>query len=135
MIQQVLTPGMQDGEEADLGSQMPRIASNAEQGLGSGGEQNVVEYRLVIESDAGDFLRDGENDMEVGRRQQLRLAALQPLGTLAILALRAVAVAAGVISNADMRALAALFDMAAQSGSTANLNGAHHAQLLSCESV
>jgi len=42
---------------------------------------------------------------------------------------RAVAVAAGIVGDTDVIALVAFFDMAAEHGGAANLDGAHDAQL------
>ena len=51
MMQQILPPGMQDGEETDLRSQMFRIAGNGQQGFRGGAEQNAVDRLFVIEGD------------------------------------------------------------------------------------
>ncbi len=48
---------------------------------------------------------------------------------------RAVAIAAGVVGDTDVIALVAFFDMAAEHGCAANLNGAHHAQLFARQFV
>jgi hypothetical protein len=44
MAEQVRTPGVQDGEESDLGSHPVGIGGNLEQGLGTGLEQQVEEW-------------------------------------------------------------------------------------------
>ena len=41
MAQQVLTPGMQDGEKSDLSTEPFRIGGHFEQGLGTGLEQQI----------------------------------------------------------------------------------------------
>ena len=48
MMLQLLVPGVKDTEEADLGAQMPGMASDFEQGLGAGAEQQIVENLLVL---------------------------------------------------------------------------------------
>lgn len=45
VVQQVLAPGVQDGDEADLGAQVSAIGGDGAQGLGGGVEQD--EGRLV----------------------------------------------------------------------------------------
>ena len=41
--QELLTPGMQDGEYANLGAQTARVCGEGEQGLGDGAKQNAVD--------------------------------------------------------------------------------------------
>ena len=48
MMKQVLTPGMQDGKESNVGSEMARIPSYLLQGLRTGAEQEVIEDVLVL---------------------------------------------------------------------------------------
>jgi hypothetical protein len=65
MMQKILSPGMQNGEEANACAQMFRVAGNGEQGFGSGVEQDVVNRLLVAEGDPGDLVRHRENHVEV----------------------------------------------------------------------
>jgi hypothetical protein len=48
MMFQLLVPSVEDTEEADLGAQMPGMASDFQQGLGAGAEQQIVENLLVL---------------------------------------------------------------------------------------
>ena len=48
MMLQLLIPGVEDAEETDLGAQVPRMASDFQQGLGAGAEQQIVENLLVL---------------------------------------------------------------------------------------
>jgi hypothetical protein len=68
--------------------------------------------------------------MKVLHRQQLGLALLDPRGTSPALTLGAVTIAAGVIADAEMVALIALFNMAAACGSAAGLDGLHDFELM-----
>ena len=43
-----LIPAMEHAEEADLGTEMPWMASDFKQGLGAGMEQQVVDRPLVL---------------------------------------------------------------------------------------
>jgi hypothetical protein len=45
VMQQVLAPGVQDGDETDLGTQVLRVGGDGAQGLGGGMEQDVVDHR------------------------------------------------------------------------------------------
>ena len=46
---------------------MPGIGRDGAQGLGHGSEQDVEDDPSVAESDGGDHLGQGEDDMKVGR--------------------------------------------------------------------
>lgn len=52
-------------------------------------KQNGVDHRLVVKGDRRDLCRYGEDDVEVGYRQQLGLPLGQPFGPGQPLALRA----------------------------------------------
>src|SRR5712664_5001225 len=49
MMLQALVPGMEHAEEADLGAEVPGIASDLEQGRGAGVEQQVINQPLVLQ--------------------------------------------------------------------------------------
>ena len=57
MMKQVLAPGVQHGEEADLGAQVLGIGGDGAQGLGGGAEEQAVDERLVLIGDGGDGRR------------------------------------------------------------------------------
>jgi hypothetical protein len=78
---------------------------DGDQGLGSGFEQQVIDDRLILIGDVGDRGRQGEDDMEVGHGQEFGLAVGQPLLSRGGLALRAMPVAAGIVGDAQVRAL------------------------------
>lgn len=129
VMQQVLSPGMEDAEEADFGPQEFRIACDRQQSLGSRLEENAVNHALVVKGDAGDLFRHGKDDMKIFDRQQFPLPTFQPLGPLCVLALGAMPVSARVIGDARKIALAALFGVPAEGGGAADFNGAHDAEL------
>ena len=103
MMVQVLAPGVEHGDDADLGAEMLGIGGDGAQRLGGGAEQDGVDRRLVLEGDLGHRRRQGEDDVEVRHRQQLGLRCGQPFGARQPLALRAMPVAAGVVGDADQR--------------------------------
>jgi hypothetical protein len=65
MVDQRLPPGVEDGEEADLGAQMLRVGGNRAQGLGGRPEEDPVDHRLILHGDLGDRLGHGEDDVEI----------------------------------------------------------------------
>jgi hypothetical protein len=46
---QALVPTVEHTEEADLGTRMPRVASNLKQHLGAGVKEQVVDQPLVLQ--------------------------------------------------------------------------------------
>ena len=89
--------------------------------------------RLVVIGDTGDRRRQGEDDMEIGDRQQLGLARRQPVLGGRPLALGAVAVATRIIGHMDVAAVLAGRDVAAQRRRAAPLDGRHHLELAEAE--
>jgi len=57
MMKQVLTPGMQDGKESNLGSEVTRIAGDLLQSLGTGADQEVIEDLLVLQRQLRELVR------------------------------------------------------------------------------
>ena len=60
-------------------AQMLRVGGDGGQRLGGGPEQEVVDGALVLERDGADRSRQGEDDVIIRNRQQLRLAVFEPL--------------------------------------------------------
>jgi hypothetical protein len=120
---------VEHGEEADPGSQMPRVRRDGRQSLGRDLEQNVVDHPLVLKSERSNLFRDGENNVKVRHLEEFRLAVLDPLRARQALALRAVAVTAAVERIAFIATLIAAFEVAAERCRPALLNGSHDAPL------
>jgi hypothetical protein len=70
MLGQGLAPGVENRGNADVCAQMPGVACKLLQGLGSGLEQQVVEDTLVDANEGIEVMGQGEDDVEVGNRQQ-----------------------------------------------------------------
>jgi hypothetical protein len=90
MMLQILSPGMQDGEEADLGAEVFRIARDGEKRFRSGLKENAVDRLFVVEGDAGNLFRKGEDDVKIFDRQQFGLPVSEPLRPLGALIFRTV---------------------------------------------
>ena len=80
VVQESLTPGVEDGEEADLRTQMLGVGGDRRQSLGDRAEENAVDGLLVLKGYFGDLFRHGENDMKVLRVENLGPPIIQPLG-------------------------------------------------------
>ena len=129
MMVEVLAPGVKHSDHADLGAQLLRIGGGHPQSFGRGLEYDRIDRRLVLECDLGHLSRHGEDQVEVGNRQQLGLTLGQPLGASQPLALRTMAVTAGVIGLAHQAAFDAVFGVTAQGRGPARLNRRHDAAL------
>jgi hypothetical protein len=65
MKQQVLTPRMQNTEEADLRAKMSRIRGDLDESLRYGTKQQVVEFGFVLTNERVELVWQAENNMEV----------------------------------------------------------------------
>src|SRR5215467_4034186 len=126
MMQQVLSPGVQDAEEANRSTQMLRIGGDLQQGIRAGLEQKSVDFFFVLQSEWGQFMRESENHMEITDWQDFRLPSGDPAVACGGLTLRAVPVSARVIGDGLMPALGALVAMAAEGGRATTRNGVQH---------
>lgn len=129
MVLEVLAPSVQDSGDADVGAKVLGIAGNSGERLGCGREQQSVKLGLVLVGDGSERSRQREHHMEVGYWQEFSLARCHPCLSSRPLALRAVAVATGVIGNARVGAVLAALDMTAQRCGAANLDRGHDAPL------
>ena len=73
---QALVPAVEHAEETDLGTEMPRIASNFKQGLSTGVKEQVVDPPFVLQCERGKFPRQSEDGMDVAGGQKLPFARL-----------------------------------------------------------
>ena len=129
MVHQRLAPGVQHGDEADLSTEMVGVGSDGPEGSGGGSEQGAVDFALVLQCQRRQLCRQGEDDVEVGDRQQILAAVFQPLGALLRLALRTVAIAAGVVGYAQLTTGIAGIDVATKLGGTTGCEIAEDALL------
>src|SRR6266481_125043 len=129
MMEQILSPGVQDGEKADLCPQMFGIGSDGGQGLGRGSEQNAVDEIFVLVSNGRDLFGEREDDMKIVRRENLRFAVFDPLRTRQRLALGAMPVAAAIVTGALIRTAVAPLEVTAEGRRPAGLDRAHDSPL------
>ncbi len=79
-------------EEADLGAEAFRSASNFDQGLGAGAKQQGVNEPLVLECEGRQLVGEREDHVSVGDWKEIFTAALDPAQSGIGLALWAVPV-------------------------------------------
>src|SRR5215472_12367531 len=72
---QVLSPRMQDGEEANLRAKVLRVSRDFEESLGHRSKQEVVEFDFVLPDKIAQFVRQAEHHMEVGSGQEFSLSS------------------------------------------------------------
>ena len=129
IMKQALTPGVQHGEEADLGAQVLGIGGDCAQGLGGGAEEKAVDERLVLIGDGGNGLRQREDDVKVLCVEDLGATILQSLRAGQRLAAGAMSIAAAVEGDAPVATLIACFDVPAERGGPAQFDRRHDAAL------
>src|SRR5438445_654027 len=125
-MEKILAPGMQHAQEANLGTEMLGIRSNLQQSGGTTAEQEVVDDLLVLKSQPGEFMRKGEDHMEVADRKEFSTTFREPPVASAGQTLRAMAITAGVVGDGAMTAAGTAIEMAAQPERAAVRDGVEH---------
>ena len=97
MQSQVLSPRMQNGEEADFSSEVPGVGGNFEHGLSAGAEEQIVEQPWVTLTQRVQLMGQGKDDVEVRYAEQVLFASCQPTVTCLRLAFGTVSVATRII--------------------------------------
>ena len=120
---------MQDSEKANLCSQVRGICGDRSQGVCSGAEHNVKDLRFVLVSDCGDFVGNGENDVEVFGIEEVSFTVLEPLCACERLTFRTAPRPAGIVDNALVTAVIALLDTTAECRGATKFNCGHGATL------
>ena len=114
VVHQILAPRVEHRQEADFGAEVFGIGRHLLERLCRRPKQDAVHDAFVLECQGTDFFWQGKHHVEVGDRQQLGLPCLQPGCAGYRLALRTVAVAAGVVLDPLVPAFVAALHMSAQ---------------------
>ena len=125
MMNQILVPGVKNGEEPDLSAEMFGVGGDGEQGFRCGAEQNAVNGALVLKGDVGNLFRHGKDGVKVRAIEKLGFTGFDPLGPGQGLAFGTVAIRTGVVAGMFMPALTALFQMTAKSSRAAQRDVVH----------
>ena len=72
MVHQCLPPGVQHGDEAYVSTEMLGVGGDRLEGLCGGSEQQAVDFAFVLQRQRGKLRGQGEDDVEIGDRQQIR---------------------------------------------------------------
>jgi hypothetical protein len=131
MKQEVLSPGVKDAKEADLGSQILRVASHFAKCFGDSAEQKVVELGLILQDERLQFVGQREYHVEIARIEEFLLPSFNPAFTGLRLALVAMPVTAAVVGDGWISAtLRTNIDMTAKLSSAASRDGSDCLELL-----
>ena len=106
-----LAPGVKNGQESNLRTEVLSIGCNLEKSLGASVEQQGEQYPFVLPDQRNERVWEGEDEMEVANRQQFILTLCHPLIASVGLALGAVPITARVIGDGLVSALRTLIAM------------------------
>jgi hypothetical protein len=123
MMLQSLIPGMKHAEEADLGTEMTRVASDLQKGFGAGVKQQVIDQPFVLQRKWGQFSRQREDNVDIASGEQFAFPRLEPAQAGVALAPWAMPVTARVVRDGSMSALRTPVAMSTQRGSAAACDG------------
>ena len=91
---ELLTPGVQHTEEADLCAEQSRVACHLEKCFGTGTEQEIVEDTFILQNQWRQPVGQREDDMEVARRKEFSSTRSDPPFSSSCLTLWAVPISA-----------------------------------------
>ena len=94
MSQQVLPPGVEDGEEAYLSPEMLRVFCGFQHSRGTGTQEKSIEKLLVMEKQRYQRVGECEDKVDVWHRQQFFRPRRQPSFAGVVEALWTIAIAA-----------------------------------------
>src|SRR5690349_3777883 len=124
MVQEILAPGVEDAEEADLSAEVLGIGGDLQQGGGAGAEQQTIDNLLVMKRQRRQFVRKREDHMRVEDIKQLLAAGSEPFFARVGLAFRAMAIATRVERDGLMATAITMVPVSAQGSGAAALDGA-----------
>src|ERR1700674_4183013 len=126
---EVLPPRVQDGGDADVGTELLAIGGNDGQGLGRSLKQESIDLGLVLEGNRVDRARKPEHQVKIRDRQELGFARRKPCRRSRPLAFGAVPVAAAIVGDAGVCTVLTALDMTAERRSATILDGRHNTSL------
>jgi hypothetical protein len=121
---QLLAPGVQDGEAADLRPEMLGVPSDVLERLGDRAKEQTIEVARVLQRQRPEVVRQGKDHMDVGRIKDLILPGGQPRGLSRPMAFGTAAVPTRVVRLDLVPTVVAVGDMAPEGDGPAYGNGA-----------
>jgi len=114
--EQVLTPGVENAEDADLRAQMLGVGSDFQQGGSGGREQEMVKVTSVVLRQEVKLVGNGKDHVKVIRGQEFLFPSGKPTLARLGLALGAVPIATRIIRDGLKSALGAGIEVASERG-------------------
>ena len=130
VVEQGLAPGVKNGQEADVCTEVLGILGDGEQGLRGGMEEQAVAQTLVLQGDGRQLVGEREDDVKVRDIEELALAGGKPFGSRRSPTLGTVPVATGVVGDLFVATGVAAKLVAAERGRSAERELAKYALLL-----
>ena len=119
MMDEGLTPGVKDDEEAEASAEVAGVACDLLKGVGGRMEQEVVDDLGTLQRERCEGPRQREDDVGIGHGQHIGLARVEPPGLGAALTLWAMTVPTRVVGDLAVATRVALVDVPAKaSGAT-----------------
>ena len=97
MMLQILPPGVQHSQDADLGAQVPWMGGDLLECASRGAEQQAVHDARVEQRQRRELVWQREYHVEVGYGQKFAAACFQPSGSCGAATLGTMPVATGVV--------------------------------------
>ena len=113
---ELLAPGVEHGEAADLRAEMLGGPGDVLERLGDGAKEEAIEVAGILEGQGPQSVRQGKDDMDVGRREHLTFPGHEPGSLRGAMTFRTAAVPARVVRLSLVPTMVALGDMSAQGG-------------------
>ena len=120
VIPELLIPGMEHGDEA--GSRPQVLSAHLDHGLTNRSKQERKRSARVAPEERNETVRDGEDLMEIGNRDQILHLGLDPEGLIQTLTLGTVTIATGVVERTFASTVITSLQTPAQSAGAAR----HH---------
>jgi len=114
---ELLAPGMEHGEAADLRSEMLRVPGDVLERLGDGAKEQTIEVAGGLQCQRTQVVRESKDHMDVGGVEHLALPGRQPGGLGGAMACGAAPVAARIVGLHLVTTVVALRDVPPEGGS------------------
>jgi hypothetical protein len=132
---ELLAPGMEHRQTAELGPKTLGVAADVQKALGHGMKEEGIEHAGILKDEGTEFLRQGGNHMDVRCVQDFSLSIGEPSGLGRPVTFWATAVPARIIRWLLVLAAVALGQVSAEGGGAAQLDGTQGAMLRTAQSV
>ena len=135
MLVELLAPGMEHGEAADLGPEMRGVPGDVLERLRDGAKEQPIEQARVLQRQRPEVVRQGKDHMTVGDSEEFLLSGGEPRHLGRPMTCGAAAVPARVVRLHFVPTVVALGNVASQGGRATQRDGAQGPMLRAREGV